>query len=180
MRNSVGLWLFRGAPRLTVMTMVLPTRRTLSMVAPVSASAMSASEDLKVCGLPLVQTLAMRWPWTRAWTPLAIVSTSGSSGMGGDILWNGLRGIGRSVYCLLSMKIMARSIVVLAGVTMMVAMRAGTAAAQGGSGPLLLVANQGDHTISLIDPVAGKEITAVPVEGITGHEVAATGSIRLI
>ena len=74
---------------------------------------------------------------------------------------------------------MARSIVVLAGVTMMVAMRAGTAAAQGGSGPLLLVANQGDHTISLIDPVAGKEITAVPVEGITGHEVAASADGKL-
>src|ERR1035437_3379937 len=83
MRNSVGLWLFRGAPRLTVMTMVLPTRRTLSMVAPVRVSEISVSGDLKVCGLPLVQTLAMRWPWTRAWTPLAMVSTSGSSGIGG-------------------------------------------------------------------------------------------------
>ena len=38
------------------------------------------SGDLKVCGLPLVQTLRMRWPRTRASTPLATVSTSGSSG----------------------------------------------------------------------------------------------------
>lgn len=49
----------------------------------------AASEDLgdlsrgvlKVWGLLLVQTSTMRWPWMRAWTPLATVSTSGSSGM---------------------------------------------------------------------------------------------------
>ena len=29
------------------------------------------SGDLKVCGLPLVQTWVMRAPWTRAWTPAA-------------------------------------------------------------------------------------------------------------
>jgi DNA-binding beta-propeller fold protein YncE len=40
--------------------------------------------------------------------------------------------------------------------------------------PLLLVANQGDHTLSLIDPSAGKQIAAIPVDGITGHEVAAS------
>ena len=36
---------------------------------------------------------------------------------------------------------------------------------------MLLVANQGDHNLSLIDP-AGKQIATVPVEGVTGHEVA--------
>ena len=40
--------------------------------------------------------------------------------------------------------------------------------------PLLLVANQGDRNLSLIDPVSGKQLTAVPVEGVTGHEVAAS------
>src|ERR1017187_2210407 len=84
MRNSVAAGFF-CLPRSTVITMVLPTRRTLSMVAPVRTSAISASGDLKVCGLPLVHTLAMRWPWTRAWTPLAMVSTSGSSGMAGGL-----------------------------------------------------------------------------------------------
>ena len=34
--------------------------RTRSIVAPVSVSAISLSGDLKVCGLPLVQTLSMR------------------------------------------------------------------------------------------------------------------------
>jgi DNA-binding beta-propeller fold protein YncE len=40
--------------------------------------------------------------------------------------------------------------------------------------PLLLVANQGDHNLSLIDPDAGKQVATVPVDGVTGHEVAAS------
>jgi DNA-binding beta-propeller fold protein YncE len=39
--------------------------------------------------------------------------------------------------------------------------------------PLLLAANQGDHSLSLIDPASGKQVAIIPVEGITGHEVAA-------
>jgi DNA-binding beta-propeller fold protein YncE len=40
--------------------------------------------------------------------------------------------------------------------------------------PMLLVANQGDHNLSLIDPSAGKQVAAIPVDGVTGHEVAAS------
>jgi YVTN family beta-propeller protein len=40
--------------------------------------------------------------------------------------------------------------------------------------PMLLVANQGDHDLSLIDPAAGKQVATVPVDGVTGHEVAAS------
>jgi len=40
--------------------------------------------------------------------------------------------------------------------------------------PLLLVANQHDHNLSLIDPAAGKQVATVPVDGVTGHEVAAS------
>jgi DNA-binding beta-propeller fold protein YncE len=40
--------------------------------------------------------------------------------------------------------------------------------------PLLLVANQGSRDLSLIDPNAGKQLTTIPVEGVTGHEVAAS------
>ncbi|WP_433967540.1 cytochrome D1 domain-containing protein [Tunturiibacter gelidiferens] len=40
--------------------------------------------------------------------------------------------------------------------------------------PLLLVVNQGDRDLSLIDPGAGKQMAAVPVDGVTGHEVAAS------
>ena len=39
---------------------------------------------------------------------------------------------------------------------------------------VLLVANQGDQTLSIIDPVAAKQVAAVPVGGITGHEVVAS------
>jgi DNA-binding beta-propeller fold protein YncE len=42
------------------------------------------------------------------------------------------------------------------------------------AGPLLLVANQGDRDLSLIDPSAGKQLATVPVDGVTGHEVAAS------
>ena len=40
--------------------------------------------------------------------------------------------------------------------------------------PLLLTANQGDQSLSLIDPASGNKVASVPVEGITGHEVAAS------
>lgn len=39
---------------------------------------------------------------------------------------------------------------------------------------MLLVANQGDHDLSLIDPVSGHETFKVDIGGITGHEVATT------
>jgi len=42
------------------------------------------------------------------------------------------------------------------------------------TGPLLLVANKGDHTLGLIDPVAGKQVAAIAEDGITGHEVIAS------
>jgi DNA-binding beta-propeller fold protein YncE len=40
--------------------------------------------------------------------------------------------------------------------------------------PMLLVANQEDHNLSLIDPSAGRQLTTVAVDGVTGHEVAAS------
>ena len=42
------------------------------------------------------------------------------------------------------------------------------------SQPMLLVANQHSHDLSLIDAKAAKQVAVVPVEGITGHEVAAS------
>lgn len=43
--------------------------------------------------------------------------------------------------------------------------------AQGkGSPATLVVVNQGDHTLSLIDPATGRQTATVDVEGITGHE----------
>jgi YVTN family beta-propeller protein len=45
-------------------------------------------------------------------------------------------------------------------------------------GPYLLVANQGDRSLSIIDPATAKQIAAVPVGGITGHEVATSADGR--
>ncbi len=49
-----------------------------------------------------------------------------------------------------------------------------TRAAEASAHGLLLVANKGDQTLSIIDPVAGKQIATVSEDGITGHEVAAS------
>ena len=38
----------------------------------------------------------------------------------------------------------------------------------------LLVANKGDRTLGIIDPAAGKQVAAVPEDGVTGHEVIAS------
>lgn len=38
----------------------------------------------------------------------------------------------------------------------------------------LLVANKGDQSMGIIDPVAGQQVAAVPEHGVTGHEVIAS------
>jgi DNA-binding beta-propeller fold protein YncE len=48
------------------------------------------------------------------------------------------------------------------------------AADSDGQAPLLLVANKGNHTISLIDPQAGRQVSTVDVNGVTGHELIAS------
>src|SRR5271154_399899 len=44
---------------------------------------------------------------------------------------------------------------------------------------VLLVANRGDRSLSIIDPATAKQIAAVPVGGITGHEVATSPDGRI-
>jgi YVTN family beta-propeller protein len=51
------------------------------------------------------------------------------------------------------------------------AVRSGGAPAPAG---FLLVANKGDHTLGIIDPVAGRMIGTVAQSGVTGHEVVAS------
>ncbi len=66
---------------------------------------------------------------------------------------------------------------VLAGCSLMCGLAVFAHAREHGAktaGPLLLVANQGDRDLSLIDPAAGKQVATVPVDGVTGHEVAAS------
>src|SRR5437763_10642559 len=44
----------------------------------------------------------------------------------------------------------------------------------GASQGTLLVANQKDHSLSLIDAAAGRQVAAVPENATTGHEVTAS------
>jgi len=44
---------------------------------------------------------------------------------------------------------------------------------------LLLVANKGDQTLGIIDPDSGKQVSAVPEGGVTGHEVIASPDGKL-
>jgi YVTN family beta-propeller protein len=39
---------------------------------------------------------------------------------------------------------------------------------------LLLVANKGEHTMGIIDPVEGKQVAMVEEDGVTGHELVAS------
>ena len=43
----------------------------------------------------------------------------------------------------------------------------------------LLVANKGDHTLSVIDPVAARQVRAIDVGEVTGHEIATSPDGRL-
>lgn len=43
---------------------------------------------------------------------------------------------------------------------------------------VLLVANQGDHDLSIMDPTAEQQVATVPEGGITGHEVVASSDGR--
>lgn len=56
------------------------------------------------------------------------------------------------------------------------------AAAQDSPSPsrgILLVANKGEHTLGIIDPVQGQQIAKVEEGGVTGHEVAASPDGKL-
>src|SRR5215472_6172900 len=43
---------------------------------------------------------------------------------------------------------------------------------------VLLVANKGDQTLGIIDPVSGKQVATVAEGGVTGHEVIASPNGR--
>src|ERR1700761_1854443 len=54
-----------------------------------------------------------------------------------------------------------------------------TLLAQSAPDAMLLVANQKAQNLSIIDPVAEKQIAVVPEDAYTGHEVAASGDGKL-
>ena len=70
------------------------------------------------------------------------------------------------------MRMRAALMAVLA-VTVQSGARAADAPAKSAGG-LLLVANKGDHTLGIIDPVLGKQVATVKQSGVTGHEVIAS------
>ncbi len=47
------------------------------------------------------------------------------------------------------------------------------------SNSMVLVANKGDNSLGLIDPVAGKQVAEIPEGGVTGHEVTASPDGKL-
>ena len=49
-----------------------------------------------------------------------------------------------------------------------------TETSDGRSGGVLLVANKGEHTLGIVDPVTGKQVAVVEESGVTGHEVIAS------
>lgn len=55
----------------------------------------------------------------------------------------------------------------------------GPKSATNGAGGYLLIANKGNHTLGVIDTVAGRQIAVVDEEGVTGHEVVASADGRL-
>jgi YVTN family beta-propeller protein len=52
-------------------------------------------------------------------------------------------------------------------------------AQSGGRNGLVLVANKGDNSLGLIDPVAGKQVAEIPEGGVTGHEVTTSPDGKL-
>jgi len=44
---------------------------------------------------------------------------------------------------------------------------------------LLVVANKGNHTLGIVDPISGREIATVAETGVTGHEVAVSPDGRI-
>jgi len=60
------------------------------------------------------------------------------------------------------------------GFTLLAAGPAGRAPAHTPSKGFLLVDNKGNHTLGIVDPVAGREVATITETGITGHEVAAS------
>jgi YVTN family beta-propeller protein len=63
------------------------------------------------------------------------------------------------------------------GAFVLVTLAASAAAPVRGAGApagLLLVANKGDHTLGIIDPMAGRMVATVNESGVTGHEVVAS------
>lgn len=72
------------------------------------------------------------------------------------------------------MKILSVSLLFALMTTMNISFAADTPSTNQVSKGLLLVCNKGDHTLLMIDPQSGAQLAVVDVDGVTGHEVAAS------
>jgi DNA-binding beta-propeller fold protein YncE len=54
-----------------------------------------------------------------------------------------------------------------------------TSAANAASNEWLLIANKGDNSLGIIDPIAGRQVAEVPEGGVTGHEIITSPDGRL-
>lgn len=66
------------------------------------------------------------------------------------------------------------AVTAVAGLLLVAGSAPGAGAGAGRASGFLLVANKGDHTLGIVDPVAGKQIATVAEDGVTGHEVIAS------
>jgi YVTN family beta-propeller protein len=69
---------------------------------------------------------------------------------------------------------MERIFAIALTITFALAASAIWSAPPGARNGVLLVANKGDHSLGIIDPAAGRQVAAVPENGVTGHEVIAS------
>ena len=151
-------------------TMVLPTRRTLSM--------RRAGQRLGDLGLGRLEGLRLAaGPHARDALPGDARVNAVGDGFDFGEFRHRLLGAARRLYRVHSMKIPAYVRVAMAGGVIAAGM--GAAGDVGQHGPMLLVANQGDHTLSVVDTASGKQVAAIAVGGVTGHEVAASPDGRL-
>ncbi len=61
-----------------------------------------------------------------------------------------------------------------AALLLVVSMAWTSASSAAGTSGLLLVANKGERALGLVDPQTGRQVTQVPENGVTGHEVIAS------
>ncbi len=61
---------------------------------------------------------------------------------------------------------------------MVISFQAQTQAHTASATAVLLVANQGDHSVSIIQPVLGRQVATIAEGGLTGHEVAVSADGR--
>ena len=66
------------------------------------------------------------------------------------------------------------SVFAVPAVALLTASMWGQSSSKPATGGLLLVANKGDNSLGIIDPVAGRQIAEIAEGGVTGHEVASS------